>query len=924
MIRNILSLILLLFVLAIQAQTIPSPKEHFGFNIGDNYKLANYTQTEAYFKKLAAAAPDRCKLVNIGLTEEGRPQYMMIVSSAENMKNLNHYKEISQRLAHAENLTDDQAHALAAEGKAIVWVDGGLHATEVVATQQLTEIIYQVLSRKDPETLHLLDDIIILFTHANPDGMELVSDWYMKDADTAKRKMNIPRLYEKYIGHDNNRDFFMMNMKETQNISRQQYVEWMPQIIYNHHQAGPPGSVVAGPPYRDPFNYAFDPLLVTSLDAIGAAMNSRLNLEGKPGYTQRAGSVYSTWWNGGLRTTGYFHNMVGLLTEIIGSPTPASIPVVPQRLIPNMATPYPVKPQKWYFRQSIDYSVSLNYAVFNYALHQKEDLLYGIYRMGKNAIEAGSRDNWMLSPKRADSITNAFKRDQRLRPGVTNTSGPGGGQRLDSIPMKYYDEVLANPKFRDARGYIIPSSQADFPTAIKFLNALIRSGILVQKATAAFTVAGTKYPSGSYIVKTDQAFRPHVIDMFEPQDHPNDFQYPGGPPIRPYDAAGWTLAYEMGVQFDRIADGFDGPFTRIPYGELLSPPTMAASFSGSGGYLVSARMNNSFIAMNDMLKAGIAIYRLPKGIIGQQQSGTFYVPASGKAALQKFSAGLGLNIATVAKRPSGAVKIAPMRIGVWDNYGGSISSGWARWLMEQYHFPITRVYAQEINAGNLKNKFDLILFVNGAVPAVRGIRTEVSSGGERGADPKANEIPSEYRPWLGRISADSSVPQIKSFIETGGTVVTIGSSTNLAYHLGLPVRNALVEMIGDTVRPLPGEKFYIPGSLLRMNVDSTLQAGWGMPAACDVYFDASPAFNLSPESIAKGQIVPLAWFSTNKPLRSGWAWGQEYLQDAVAAFMAPVGAGKLYAFGPEIMFRGQTHGTFKLFFNTLYKYVVRL
>jgi hypothetical protein len=918
MIRNSCYLFLMVFMLGaagIRAQTIPSPKEHFGFNIGDNYKLANYKQTEAYFKKLAAAAPDRCKLVDIGLTEEGRHQYMMIVSSAENMKNLNHYKEISQKLAHAENLTDEQARALAAEGKGVIWVDGGLHANEVVATQQLTEIIYQVLSRNDPETLHILDGLILLFVNANPDGMDLVSDWYMKDADTAKRKMNVPTPWQKYIGHDNNRDFFMMNMKETQNISRQQYIEWMPQIIYNHHQAGPAGSVVAGPPYRDPFNYSYDPLLVTTLDAVGAAMNSRLNLEGKPGYTQRAGSVYSTWWNGGLRTTGYFHNMVGLLTEIIGGPTPTSIPVVPQRLIPNMATPYPVRPQKWYFRQSIDYSISLNYAVFNYALHQKEDLLFGIYRMGKNSIEAGSRDNWMLLPKRSDSITNAFKRDQRPRPGAAAAAGAGGGFRTDSIPLKYYDEVLKNPKFRDARGYIIPANQADFATAIRFLNALIRSGILVQKATADFTVAGVNYPAGSYIVKTDQAFRPHVIDMFEPQDHPNDFQYPGGPPIRPYDATGWTLAYEMGVKFDRILDGFDGPFARIAYGELQSPAVK--SVPGSSGFLISAHINNAFIAVNDLLKAGVDVYRVPKGAAGKQETGTFFIPAAGKSVLEKSGA-LGLELTTMAKRPTGAVRISSLRIGLWDTYGGSIPSGWVRWLMEQYHFPARQVFVQEINAGNLEDKFDLILFVGGAIPALRGARPE-GDWGERSADPKASEIPSEFRPLLGRITADSSIPQLKKFMEAGGTIVTIGSSTNLAYHMSLPVRNALVEMVADTERPLPGEKLYIPGSLLRMNVDSTPQACWGMPTSCDVYFDESPAFKLSPEAIAKGQVTPLAWFSTNKPLRSGWAWGQEYLQDAVAAFVAPIGSGKLYAFGPEIMFRGQTHGTFKLFFNTLYK-----
>jgi hypothetical protein len=240
--------------------------------------------------------------------------------------------------------------------------------------------------------------------------------------------------------------------------------------------------------------------------------------------------------------------------------------------------------------------------------------------------------------------------------------------------------------------------------------------------------------------------------------------------------------------------------------------------------------------------------------------------------------------------------------------------------MEQYHFPVNLVYAQEINAGNLRNKFDLILFVGGAIPPIRGAGAPAfGGGGGGGGEPRSSEIPAEFRPWLGRITADSSVPQIKKFIEAGGTVVTIGSSTSLAYHMGLPVRNALVEMVGDTERPLPGEKLYIPGSILRMSVDSTQQAGWGMPASCDIYFDESPAFHLAPGAIAKGQVVPLAWFPNNKPLRSGWAWGQEYLQDAVAAFVAPVGSGKLYAFGPEIMFRGQTHGTFKLFFNTLYK-----
>jgi zinc carboxypeptidase len=896
------------------AQIIPSPKEHFGFNIGDNYKLATYTQTEAYFKKLAAS--DRVKLIEIGNTEEGRKQYMLIVSAPDNIKKLNQYKEISQKLAHAETLTDDEAHNLATAGKVIVWIDGGLHATEVVATHQLIETAWQFVSRNDPETIGILEQAIILFVHANPDGQELVSNWYMRNADTLKRSTSrLPRLYQKYIGHDNNRDFFMMNMNETKNLSRQLYIEWMPQILYNHHQAGPAGSIVAGPPYRDPFNYVFDPLLVTSIDAVGAAMNNRLNVEDKPGYTQRSGSSYSTWWNGGLRTAGYFHNIIGLLTEIIGSPTPSNVPLVPARLIPNSATPNPITPQKWLFRQSIDYSVSLNYAVLDFAIRNREHLLYNFYRMGKNSIERGSKDHWTLSPKHIEAINNAFKKDQRNRRPL-DSAATQEEERVDTIPVKYYNIVFKDSSLRDPRGYIISANQPDFPTAIKFINSLINSGILVQKATTNFSVEGKNYPAGSYIIKTNQAFRPHVLDMFEPQDHPNDFQYPGGPPVPPYDVAGWTPAYSMGFQFERILNSFDGPFQPVPYGELQSPKSQLKNMPSTAGYILDSRSNNSFIAVNDLLKSGVDIYRLsdPENKITK---GSFFIPSKGKVDtfLIKAATDLGLEIISANKPPAEAKhKVLPMRIALWDNYGGSISSGWVRWILEQHHFPFNIIYSKEIDEGKLREKFDIILFVSGAIPGVSTSNRAAS----RDTTFKPDEIPVEYRKQIGRISADTSIPQLKLFLETGGTIVTIGSSTNLAYHLKLPVRNALVEMYNGKERPLPREKFYIPGSLMRVKVDSIHHDGWGMNSETDVFFSTSPVFRIAPDAIARGTVTPIAWFASDKTLRSGWAWGQEYLQDGVAAFVATVGKGRLYAFGPEITFRSQTYGTFKLLFNQLY------
>jgi len=855
---------------------IPTPKSFFGFDIGDNYQLATYTQTKAYFEKMAAAS-DRAKFTVIGKTEEGRDQFMLIVSSPENIKNLDRYKAISQRLAHAEGLTDQEARALAAEGKSIVWIDGGLHATEVVGAHQLIETAYQLLSRTDAETVNILDKVIILMTHANPDGQELVCGWYMRNPRPEGRSLEgVPRLWEKYAGHDNNRDFYMLNLKETQNIGRQLFVEWIPQIMYNHHQAGPPGSILAGPPYRDPFNYVFDPLVMTSLDAVGAAMVNRLNVEGKPGYTERAGSVYSTWYNGGLRTTTYFHNMIGLLTEIIGSPTPQDVPLVPNRLIPSGSTPFPVTPRKWYFRQSIDYSVSLNYAVLDYAMRYRDELLYNIYKMGRNSIERGQKDYWTFSPKRADAINQLYAAS---KPASTTPT------RTDSIPVRFYDSVLKNPNLRDPRGYIVTADQPDFPTATRFINALISTGIRVEKATAQFTVAGKTYPTGSYIVKTDQAFRPHVLDMFEPQDHPNDFAYPGGPPIAPYDAAGWTLAYTMGIKFDRLLEPFEGPFEHIPYGQLqtATPPAPKDSW-------LDARSNASFTVVNDLLKAGKSVYR-------STTNGNFYI---------------------ANHPPHNTVKITPARVALWDTYGGSMPSGWIRYIMEQYHFPVDIIYPADIDAGHLKEKYDVIVFVGGAIPAV-----PTGEGGGRGfggrfEQPKPDSIPAEYRSHLGRITAQKSIPQLKAFLQAGGHIVTIGSSANLAFQLDLPVHDALVEMVNGKERRLPNEKFYIPGSVMQITVDTTIQPNWGLAAQTDVYFEQSPVFHINPEATANGSIRPIAWFASDKTLRSGWAWGQAYLRDGVAAFEATVGQGKLEVFGPEITFRAQTHGTFKFLFNQLY------
>jgi hypothetical protein len=908
---------------------LTSPKEQFGHDIGDDYFLVNYTQYVEYLRKLDQQS-DRMSVVEIGKTEEGRPELTAIITSPENHRRLAQIKETNRRLALADGLNDEQARALAKDAKTVVWIDGGLHATEVLGAQQLIETIYRLNSRTDAETVRILNDDVVLCTLVNPDGMELVSNWYMREADQKKRSTSgLPRLYQKYIGHDNNRDFYMANMSESTNANRVMYREWYPAIMYNHHQTGPAGAVLFAPPFRDPFNYNFDPLVVLGIDMVGSAIHTRLAVEGKPGAVMRSGAPYSTWFNGGIRTTSYFHNQIGILTETIGNPTPVEIPFVLDMQLPRGDVPNPIQPRTFYFREAIEYSVTNNYAILDIASERHDDFLFNMYKMAKNAIDKGSRDNWTIHPKRIAAAREAIEAEQtgasRGSQNISPRGGRGGGgtSGRGGAPAALYTSVLRDPKMRDPRAFILPSDQPDFLTAAKFMNVLIKSGVVVHRATAPFTVAGRQYPAGSYVVKAAQPFRAHVIDMFEPQDHPDDIPYPGGAPRPPYDVTGYNLSYSMGVKFDRILDGFDGPFEKVP--DLITPaPGKVAQAPAGGGYLLSHQVNDAFVAVNRLLKANEEVYWLksPATANGKQYPpGTMYIPArpSTAAIVQKAAADKGLSFDAVPSRPQGdALKLKPVRIGLWDQYGGSMPSGWTRWIFEQYEFPFEVVYPQMLDAGNLNARYDVLVFVDGAIPERDPSTGPGPGSGGAGGQPPAESIPAEFRAWLGRVSVAKTVPELKKFVENGGTVLTIGSSTALGHHLGLPIRNALVERVtGGDERPLPVEKYYIPGSLLEARLDNTNPLAYGMEDRAIVMWDESPAFRLQPEALLAG-VRPVAWFDNPTPLRSGWAWGQQYLDQAVAIVEAPVGKGRVVLFGPEVLWRAQPHGTFKLFFNGIY------
>ena len=902
---------LVLIVLPVFGQDkITTPKEQFGHDIGDDYWLATYTQLMAYWKKLAQESP-RMILEEIGTTSEGRSMILAIITSPENHKNLTRFKEIARRLALADGLDVNEARILSEEGKAVVWIDGGLHATEVSGAQQELELVYQMVSGSDPETLRILDNVILLALITNPDGMEDIGNWYMREPDPKKRSTRgLPYLYQKYVGHDNNRDFYMVNMKETENINRILYREWFPQIVYNHHQTGPAGAVLFAPPFREPYNFNYDPLLVLGIDVVGSAMHSRFMAEGKPGSTMREGAWYQTWWNGCLRCTPYFHNMIGILTEMIGNPTPVTIPFFPEKHLANGDYPFPIAPQTWHFRSSIEYSITADRAILDTAAKLKENFLFNIYRMGKNSIEKGSRDHWTITPRRIEAVQAAIKKD--------GAKPMGTGRRSQGYDPEYF-KVLRDPEARDPRGFIIPSDQPDFLTATKFINTLIKNGITVHRATNSFKIEGKTYPEGSYVVKSAQAFRPHAIDMFEPQHYPDDIPYPGGPPRAPYDSAGYTLAFQMGVEFDRILEAFDGPFEKLE--DLAEAPAGRVKGNSALGYILDHRVNESFTAINRLVKSGEDVYWLKEKIQISGKTlpeGAVYIPAKTSTfpKLQDLALEKGLIFEGVTVKPTGeAYRMRAPRIGLWDRYGGSMPSGWVRWLMEQFEFDFEVVYPQTLDAGDIKSKFDVLIFVGGAIPAM--VEDEISSY-FRSEQPDPKTIPAEYRNRLGKVTQEKTIPQLRQFLDDGGMILTIGSSTSLGYYMGLPISDALVEKTADgKEKPLPMEKYFVPGSILQVKVDTSNPLAYGLPEKLDVYFNRSPVFHLTPESVFLN-VKPVAWFDTDKPLRSGWAWGQNYLKGGIAIVEAEVGKGKLLLFGPEITFRAQPHGTFKFLFNGIF------
>jgi len=548
--------------------TLPTPQSVIGFEPCADYKLATYEQIADYFRRLAAAAPQRMQLVEIGKTAEGRVQLMAIISSEQNIRQLARYKDIARTLAHARRATgapigEDDARQLAAQGKAVVWIDFGLHSSEVAHAQTAPLMAFKVVTEESDEMRFIRDNVVFLLVpNMNPDGTTLVAEWYRQNLGKPWEGRP-PELWHKYVGHDDNRDWLMMNQPETRNSARQLYTEWFPQIIYNQHQSAPFPARIFVPPFDDPMNPNIPPLVMRGVNLVGDSMTRRLDQEGKRGAISRIG--FDTWWNGGMRTAPYFHNMVGILTETgHASATPATYDAkafpktFPNTTIPTLEPttyyPSPYMGGEWHLRNSCDYMVTASMAVLDVGARRRTEWLFDTYQMARDAI--------------AEHASETF---------------------------------------------VVPADQWDPGTAAKMINVLRLGGVDVERSTEAFSANGKPYGAGTYVIRGAQPFEPYVKDLLTPQVYPDMRLYPGGPPKRPYDITGWTLPFQMGVAVDHAAETLNVATTTVDVAPVPRS-SMPAGASGSSPYAIDPRANDAFIAVNRLLKAGDSVFRAETAI----------------------------------------------------------------------------------------------------------------------------------------------------------------------------------------------------------------------------------------------------------------------------------------------------------------------
>ncbi|MCA9739639.1 MAG: M14 family metallopeptidase [Gemmatimonadota bacterium] len=849
------------------AAQIPTPESVLGHRVGADFHLATFEESLAYFQRLDGAT-DRLQLRQVGESSFGRPVYIALISSAANLQALDRHLETARRLAHPEGLGEEEARQLARDGKAIVWIDGGLHATEVAHAQHTIQLAYDLVTGDgDPEIQAILDNVILmLWPSINPDGQTLVAEWYRSNLGTPYEVAPTPFLYQKYIGHDNNRDGYMINQIESRMATRVAR-EYEPQILYNHHQSSPFPTRIWIPPFAEPVSPYVHPLMWRTVNLIGMSMAAALEERGQKGATHM-GTGFDNWYPGFMDHANNFHNVVSLLTETAlyryATPHFYTIEDFPARtrdLRPQSLYSSPWAGGWWHLRDAVDYMLTASISVLDIAAKYKTDLLYNRYQAGRDVIE----------------------------------------------------QYTAAPPY----AYFISPEQADPVAAVEMLRRLAFNGIEVHRLTQAVTVEGVAHAAGTWVIPMDQPFANYVRQLFDVQEYPDLREYPEGPPDQPYDVSGWTLPYQMGVRVVEAAaplegsvrdalepvrgeatawdadvedaSAFDSPigvgFDSDPVATAIVPPPGRIS-GGGNAVVIDARQNNAFRLLNRAWAAGAQV-RFQAGTPAEDgspgTSGHFLVSGFGAAE----TAARDLHVQTTRANASGPTVQKP-RIGLYRPWDASMDEGWTRWVLERFDFDFQNVYNADVLAGQLRDRYDVLVVVD---MSGRSIMEGFAPG----------SVPARYAGGLG----PEGVRAVDAFVRAGGTLVTLNNSALWAIdQLHLPVRNVVADV--------ESTDFFMSGSIVEMEVDPAHPLMSGMPNPAAVVVGRSPVFTT--DEGFEGAVFA-KYPENGSPLMSGYLLGEEHLNGYAAGVDVKHGEGRVILLGMKPQWRGQPFGNFRILFN---------
>jgi hypothetical protein len=838
---------------------LPTPESVLGFEPGADFELAGYEASIDYFRRLDAAS-DRMQLLEVGRTSEGRPWTLAVISSPANLANLERYREIAQRLAHPAGLTDEDARALASEGRAFVDISGGLHASEVAGAQHTIQLAYDLLSQPDePRTRAILDNVVLLlWPSLNPDGQDIVADWYRENVGGPYEASPLHELYQKYVGHDNNRDAYMLNTVESRVITRA-WRQWEPQIIHVHHQSSPFPTRIWLPPFAEPIAPRAPALMAREVNAIGMLMAQALEQNGQPGATHM-GTGFDAWYPGYIDYLPMLQNIVAYWTEtaLYRYATPyfytiEDFPAGMRDFRPASLYSSPWQGGWWRLRDAVDYMRTASIAVLDYAAKYREDLLYNRYQAGRDAIR----------------------------------------------------RYTAEPPY----AYIVPRAQHDPVAAVELLRRLAFNGVRIAQLAQDAAHDGVVYPRDTWVIPMDQEFAELVRQLFDVQVYPDLREYPDGPPEQPYDAAGWTLPYQMDVRTiaattplppefraalrplrldaGTAAAAPDAPFESHEVAAAITAPP--GRITGSGGRLgVDPAQNNAYRLINRALAAGGRV-RLANGVPGEDggsgTSGRYLIDGIAANTLDGWVEELALQAERTRAEGDAVVR---SRIGLYKPWRASMDEGWTRWLFDQYDFAYTTMTNADFRAGELESRFDVILLASDPPGTLLD-----------GFPPGA--VPPRYAGGIGA----AGVRALDGFVRAGGTLVCLNQSSDFAIQqLHLPVRNV--------VRGVNRREFFASGSILEVTTDPAHPVMAGMPARAKVFFDGSPVFT----TLDGFEGVALAKYGERgSPLLSGYLLGPERLNGFAAALDVAHGRGHVILIGFRPQWRGQPFGTFRVVFN---------